>query len=243
MEGQGSTDGKFQDPRGTAVDDTHIYVADTNRNDVQVFDKGTLSAASPAAPTFVTKFGASGSEDGQFQNIHGIAVDNTYIYVADTSRNDVQVFRKSDRGFVAKFGGTGTENGEFTGAWGIAVDNTHIYVTDVARHDVQAFDKGNLSAATPVAPAFIAKFGSSGAGNGQFRAPYGIAVDNTYIYVADEGRDDVQVFTKSTRAYASKFGGRGTENGKFTSAWGVAVNNTHIYVTDALQSNVKVFRK
>ena len=45
------------------------------------------------------------------------------------------------------------------------------------------------------APAYLASWGSSGSAPGQFNTPFGIAVDNGYVYVADQHNERVQKFT------------------------------------------------
>jgi DNA-binding beta-propeller fold protein YncE len=44
--------------------------------------------------SFITKWGNTGSEDGQFVKTFGVAVDSSgnNVYVADTSNNRIQVF-------------------------------------------------------------------------------------------------------------------------------------------------------
>ena len=46
---------------------------------------------------------------------------------------------------------------------------------------------------TEIFPGFAAKFGSSGAGDGQFNGPFGVAVNETHIFVADLGNSRVQI--------------------------------------------------
>jgi DNA-binding beta-propeller fold protein YncE len=62
-----------------------VYVADTSNNRIQKFDSNG---------TFITKWGNTGSEDGQFVSPLGVAVDSSgnNVYVADTSNNRIQVF-------------------------------------------------------------------------------------------------------------------------------------------------------
>ncbi len=53
---------------------------------------------------------------------------------------------------------------------------------------------------------FVAKWGASGKGNGQFDHPYGVAVDASgNVYVADWGNYRIQKFS-STGAYITAWG-------------------------------------
>lgn len=79
---------------------------------------------------------------------------------------------------------------------------------------------------------FVAKFGTSGSGDGQFNLPSGIAVDNNRIYVVDTENYRVQIFDKTTYAFIDKFGSQGSGNGQFVSPKGIAVDDNYIYVAD-----------
>jgi len=64
----------------------------------------------------------------------------------------------------------------------------NIYVADALNNRIQVFDS---------AGSFLFEFGSSGSGDGQFKVPFGIAVDSRKnIYVADLGNLRIQVFSE-----------------------------------------------
>ena len=68
----------------------------------------------------------------------------------------------------------------------VAVDSDgHVYVVEGLHDTVQIFgDDGR----------FLLAFGESGAGDGQFWLPAGIAIHDDFIYVADAANRRVQVF-------------------------------------------------
>ena len=76
----------------------------------------------------VSKLSALDSGDNQFAEPRGIAVDDTYIYIADTDNDRIQKRLKSDLSYVSKIGSIGTGNDQFYTPRGIAVDDIHIYV-------------------------------------------------------------------------------------------------------------------
>lgn len=86
---EGSANGQFLSP--SAIDagpDGSVFVADKERDDVQVF-----------GPTggYVDRFGGSGTGDGQFEIPTGVAVSNTgIVYVADNLQERVQRFGRFD---------------------------------------------------------------------------------------------------------------------------------------------------
>jgi hypothetical protein len=70
-------------------------------------------------------------------------------------------------------------------------------------------------------------FGGEGTGNGQFKEPAGVAVnDATHdVYVVDRGNDRVEELT-STGAYVGQFNGAGAPTGVFSSPEEIAVDNS-----------------
>ena len=100
---------------------------------------------------------------------------------------------------------------------------------------VQIFDRSGV---------FLDEFGSQGGGDGQFNAPYGIAVDSQdRVIVSDVVDDRVQVFD-STGQYLFQFGSPGSGNGEFIDPSGVAVNSRdQIVVADTNNDRIQVFNK
>jgi DNA-binding beta-propeller fold protein YncE len=70
--------------------------------------------------------------------------------------------------------------------WGVTLDSQgNVFVADWRNDRVQKF--------TPEG-GFLASYGESGQGDGQFNRPSSVAVDSDgYIYVADRGNERVQV--------------------------------------------------
>jgi NHL repeat len=157
--------------------------------------------------------------DGQFWAINSIASDSNSVYVADLLNHRIQKFDANGK-FLTKWGShceivssegkvleTSDDcidpegaavigDGQFNKPAGIAVDNNTIFVTDF-NNRTQVFDSNGI---------YIAKTGSTGSANSQFRDPNGIVVDNLgYIYVADTGNHRIQKFDK---------------DGKFVTKWG-----------------------
>ena len=89
--------------------------------------------------------------------------------------------------------------------------------------------------------AYFAKFGSQGAGAGQFGAAKGIALDGKGdVVVGDEGNSRVDVF-KENGEFVKSFGSAGSEPGQFGEIKGLAVDSKgNIWVAD--QGNSRIFR-
>ena len=83
----GSGEGQFNLPYGIAIDSAdNIYVADCNNHRIQKFD---------SSGNFILAFGSYGTGNGQFKSPRKLAIyetgGTTYIYVADTLNNRIQV--------------------------------------------------------------------------------------------------------------------------------------------------------
>jgi hypothetical protein len=194
----------------------------------------SLELTSDNANTFVTKWGASGTGDGQFNTPQSVAVDSAgNVYVIDSANNRIEKFNSSGS-FVTKWGTLGTGNGQFNKPWGIAVDaSDNIYVTDFNNNRVQKFNSSG---------SFISKFGTYGKGNGQLYNPTGIDLDSAgNIYVAEYSNHRVSKFT-SAGAYSTKWGGNGTANGKFKNPGDLTVDSgNNIYVADTGNNRIQKF--
>ena len=109
-----------------------VWIADTGNDRVQKFNsKGE----------YLSKFGTEGSENGQFQEPTGIAVDSEgNVWIADTGNDRVQKFNSKGE-YLSKFGTEGSESGQFQEPTGIAVDSEGgIYIADTGNDRVQEFD-------------------------------------------------------------------------------------------------------
>ena len=103
---------------------------------------GAQPAAANSGETYKLDFewGSRGSEDGQFWNPRGVAVDASgYVYVADMDNHRVQKFAPYAQ-FITKWGWYGTSDGNMISPSGVAVDSEgNVYVTDRDNHRVQKF--------------------------------------------------------------------------------------------------------
>ena len=263
-----STTVYFNTPFDIAVDSSgYIYVLDSGNNRVQKFD---------STGKYVSKFGTYGTGTSTATTVYfnepsGIAVNDSYIYVADSGNNRVQKFDKSGT-YVSKFTGSTTQ-GVLSYPYRIAIDtSSYVYVTDDTR--LQKFTSsgtyvkkyGTYNSPSGVAvgsdkwryvidyfndnikifdDAGVLQYtaGSSGAGNGQLKNATGIAVNDlsTILYVADTGNSRIQILDYSG-VYQSQFGTYGSGSGQFNSPTGIAVDSSeNLYVVDSVNNRVQKF--
>ena len=211
----GTANGQFNNPAGVAVNSTgYVYVADSDNSRVQVFDP---------SGEYVTNWSTS------FASPVGIAVNQSdYVYVTVTSGTDEVLVYNPSGTQVGVWGGyskTGA-NGLFYFPQGIAVNESgYAYVVDLYNNRTQWFT---------ISGTYLGQWGSlsgyiGGSANGQFWLPEDIAVNSSsYVYVADEANDRIQVFDPSG-TYVTKWA--------ITSPFGVAVDaSDNVYVDSNIPS-------
>ncbi|MFP4581437.1 MAG: InlB B-repeat-containing protein [Candidatus Sumerlaeia bacterium] len=95
---------------------------------------------------------------------------------------------------------------------------------------------------SPEEYAFVTKWGSEGAGDGEFAGPHRVAVDDSEnVYVADMGNKRIQKFD-STGAFITKWGSEGTGDGEFYLPSDVAVDGSgNVYVPDMDSNRIQKF--
>jgi sugar lactone lactonase YvrE len=224
--GQGSGNGQFQYPNGSAVDKNgNVYVVDQANSRIEKFTSNG---------SYLSQWGSTGSGNGQFLAPTGIAVDTLgNVYVTDTGNHRVQKFTTGGF-YLAQWGTAGSGPGQFTTAYGIAVDvSGNVYVSDNSANRVQRFSG---------AGAFLTQWGSGGTGNSQFDSPSGIAVDPSgHVFVADQFNHRVQKFDMSG-AYLGQWGSEGAGDGQFEEPLGVALDVVgDVYVADSQNQRVQKF--
>ncbi|OXM85771.1 S-layer homology domain-containing protein [Paenibacillus rigui] len=87
--GSGSGLGEFNEPYSVAVDNRgNVYVADSMNNRIQKWN-----AAKNAWSEWTKSGGGSGSGLGEFREPLGVAVNDDYLYVAETSNHRIQILK------------------------------------------------------------------------------------------------------------------------------------------------------
>jgi len=126
-----SEDGELAKPVDVAVDDAgRIYVADTGRGEVVVFD-----AAGRPLPY---RFRPPGREP--YRPV-SVAAAQSRIYVTDIARHLVDVFAPANGSHLESFGSIGVEAGRLYFPTGVALNGAgNVLVSDMMNARVQVFD-------------------------------------------------------------------------------------------------------
>jgi len=116
---------------------------------------------------------------------------------------------------------------------GLAISADRLLVADAARHCIAIFDLRGK---------FLSRFGTRGAGAGEFNFPTHVAADSRgHIYVTDSMNSRVELFDGNGK-FERQIGGPGDGPGTFSRPKGIAVDGGgRVYVVDALFGNVQIF--
>lgn len=220
--------GEFEKPMAVTVANDRIYISDTNKKRIQIFDL----EGNP-----VKTFGSWGVKPGEFQFPYGVAGDSKgNIYVADLYNGSVSKFTKDGK-FLGLFAEKQASEQVLVAPAGLAVKEDLVYVTDVRQHVVKVFDlNGNL----------VKQLGTNGAKPGQLNAPNAVAVDGQgTIYVTDTGNQRIQVFDKSGKFVKAINGSvDGSGQSVFVNPRGIGVDDKgNIFVVSNLTHRFYVFDK
>ncbi len=212
--------GVLVSPYAVAVDPTGImYVADAGGAAVHAFDLRTRD---------YRQFSAL-DKDSKLLRPIGLALLGDRVYVADSGRREVCVFRKTG-GFLFAFG-----RDRFQRPAGVACrfPQGTIYVADAGSHAIEVFDRSGQ---------FLRRIGSRGTGAGEFNFPTHLCLDRAgQLYVSDTLNYRIQVFDPQER-FLRMFGRQGDRPGNFAHPSGLACDSLgNIYVADRQFENVQIF--
>ena len=193
-----------------------------------------VAASAKEVYVFDKSWGSHGTADGQFDGNIGIFIKGDRIYTTDCNSGRVQIF-DLDGNFKAKFGSYGQGSGQLYAARQVVVDSLlNLFVVDSENDRVTRFN----SAYVP-----MTAWGSDGAGNLNFKAPWRLAINPTtsMLYVADMLNNRISQWTTGG-TFVRTWGSLGTGNGQFNNPDGVAVDASgYVYVTDDGNRRVQKF--
>jgi DNA-binding beta-propeller fold protein YncE len=232
----GSNNSHFDFPEGVGADANYLYVADSNNNRVQVFNRSTRA--------YVTTIGTGfGQGDYQFNHPTDVVVDSAgRIYVADNYSKRVQQYNSS-RTYLRTYGTTGisyvTDGYHYYRPVGVAVgEDGSIDIVEERGHRLVKLNAAGDPLWTVGEP------GQNGGDNSHFFGPQDVAVDGSgRVYVAEGWSNHrVQIFDSNGSYYATLGTGEGSGNYKFQNPDGIAIDAAgNIYVADTGNHRVQVY--
>lgn len=226
LTGETSSDTVLAKPFDVAVCHGIIFVSDTVKRSVLVFDV-------PGKRFF--EIGKD--KPGTLRKPLGLDTDEECnVYIADSSTRSVMIFNQAGE-YIKSLGGERW----FDRLTHVAVDSAgqRIYAVDTGgvgsnNHHVRVFDVETGE--------HLRDIGKRGKEAGELNLPQDIAVDDSgKVYVVDGGNFRVQVFDQ-WGGFVRQIGKLGRQYGAFARPKGIAVDQQgNIYVSDAAHGNYQIF--
>lgn len=217
-------------PYGVAVHEGRVFVGDTGRREVNVFDL-------PEQKYFTI----GGEDPGALSRPMGLDVDKVgNLYVLDSLLKLINVYNR-DGVFLRTIGVGATDADKINRPAGLAVnpEGTRLYAVDIGGtssddHKILVYDAKS--------GAFIKRIGKRGSGPGEFNLPRDVVVAaDGSIYVVDGGNFRVQHLTEDG-VFISQFGSIGRLGGQFSRPKELALDKEgNIYVVDTAFGNFQIF--
>ena len=160
-------------------DDGCFYIGEYGDNDrIQKFDPDGK---------FMTQWGSTGSEPGQFFRPHSLVIDKNVLWVADACNHRIQRFdiSQSTPELIDIWGKEGEQAGEFGYPYDLAIaSDSSLVVCEYRNQRLQRFTPNGEP---------IATWGGHGFAPGQLYQPWGVVVDSKdRVHVLDSNNHRVQ---------------------------------------------------
>jgi len=213
-------------PYGVAVHRGRVFVGDTGRRNVMVFDIPEQ------------KFFTFGEEDpGQLGKPLGLDVDKDgNVFVLDGPSKLIQVFNRDGK-YLRTIGNPADINRP--AGLGVNADGSRVYAVDIGgssheTHKILVYD-GNSGK-------LLSEIGKRGDKPGEFNLPRDVVVAaDGSLYVVDGGNFRIEKFSPDGK-FISEFGSIGRMPGQFSRPKEIALDTAeNIYVTDAAFGNFQIF--
>ncbi len=200
--------GALKYPVNCALDDEgYLYVADTARREIVVYDP---------AGNFSTSFHSTEPKT----KIVDVKIYKGKLFALDLGTSRIRILNRKTGEQLDEMGYIEKPDQSLRVPTDFFIDNAgNIYVTNIGSNKVIKYDQdGN----------FIGSFGGLGDQLGQFAKPKGIAVDDAgFIYVVDGGTNVVQMFDDQYHLL-TYFGWPGLPNGSLNGPAGVATSKDNL---------------
>lgn len=210
-------------PQGMVNDGEHIYYVDYSLN------RAVKRRLSDFAVVGIIGGPYYGSANDKLSLPYDLAVDDNYLYITNNGNSQIRKFNKTDLSWEYTYAPGSAVLG---GPRGIAIDGNDLYVLAVSgsRHTLNKID---ISSTPWTVTASIG--GVAGTGDDEFSYPTSVAVDDTYVYVADYYNHRVKKHLKSDLSFVSQLGvtGFATRIPKFLyNPTSVIYDNNYLYIAN-----------
>ena len=201
-------------PTSISIFNEKIFVPYGYQDEIQVFDLNGK---------FLSKFGSSGNQKGEFIRPMQISASNDLLYIADSGNKRIQVVDPEGQ-FVNEFSVSISNESDLQ--IDVEISENKIYVINNKNADLFIYDlNGNLIKKITL---------EEDIGNSS------IGVEDGLILVSNENKNTITIFDLDG-VIMNEFGNHGERYGEFKNPRGITVNDGKIYVSDTGNYRIQVF--
>jgi len=247
---------RFNVPGGMAIAGTSLYVADSANHTIRKVDLAT-----GAVSTFAGA-GVVGDTDGvgnaaAFSRPGGMVTDGSHLYVADVDNDKIRKIDLATAAVttLAGSGAPGYDDGvgaaaSFRAPTDLALKGNDLYVADSLNFRIRRVDLSTGTVSTIAGSSAGAVDGTGTAA--QFVLPYGLAIDESNLYVSDALANQIRKIALATGVVSTLAGKpfvTGLKNNgyndatgdqaSFYSPEGLASDGKNLYVADSGNNEIR----
>lgn len=206
----------FDFPWGVLYHKVSFYVVDYNQSTIYRLNPSTFAVMR-------TYTGAGQPANYQLINPKGITASNTSIYVVS-----------KDNSLLKLFYSTLTPLTSYNSP--VGGDPVFANIRDVCLHDSDLFVTHRLASCGfsifNTSLQYITSYGSFGTGDGQFSDPYGVFVDDSYIYICDGGNNRISVWNRDPITFSYHITALTGDPLSLDAPCACIVHGDYIYISD-----------
>ncbi|TGJ99540.1 hypothetical protein EHO59_16985 [Leptospira semungkisensis] len=217
------TDASFNMPGGITTDGTYLYVSDTYNYKIRKIEIATRQVTTLAGTGMYGDVDAVGLT-ASFNVPMGLATDGTYLYIADWGNNKIRrlvlsssaVYTFAGAGYSGNTNATGAA-ASFNGPTSVTTDGTNLYVTDSLNYTIRKIEISSRVVSTFAGSGTLGYVDGIGVA-AEFRIPYGITSDGTYLYVTDYNNHNIRRISISDKQVITIAGPDSIDQGCYSTS-------------------------
>lgn len=214
----------FSYPRGIASFREYVYIVDQSNQIIVINyseylkNEKKMNDSSFDSSKIIKRFSGFGSGSMELENPNHLAVFDNTLFITDYLNHRIQKWDLILGQFIGEIKCQGS-------CCGIAIYRSEIYVTvaSLMSHQIVVYNMKGVE---------IRKWGRHGSSDGEFIWPWGLAITDDIVYVADSNNHRISLFTLEGTFLQNWGGGYGKLEGQFIDPRAIVVKEEYLYISD-----------